>query len=74
VRKLAKSAAIWYPKYEAAACIVNELSFKLEQTNEKIRGIYCDENLLQHMANWSNICTLWMVIADTLSPHAMTSP
>ncbi|KAH8962114.1 hypothetical protein BDL97_05G085800 [Sphagnum fallax] len=48
--ELAKSAAIWYPKYEAAACIVSELSFKLEQTDEKIRGIYCDENLLQHMA------------------------
>ncbi len=48
--ELAKFAAIWYPKYEAVACIVNELSFKLEQTNEKIRGIYCDENLLQHMA------------------------
>ncbi len=51
--ELAKSAAIWYPKYEAAACIVSELSFKLEQTDEKIRGIYCDENLLQHMAQLS---------------------
>jgi hypothetical protein len=51
--ELAKSAAIWYPKYEAAACIVSELSFKLEQTDEKIREIYCDENLLQHMAQLS---------------------
>jgi hypothetical protein len=51
--ELAKSAAIWYPKYEATACIVSELSFKLEQTDEKIRGIYCDENLLQHMAQFS---------------------
>jgi hypothetical protein len=48
--ELAKFAAIWYSTYEAAACIVSELSFKLEQTDEKIRGIYCDENLLQHMA------------------------
>ncbi len=48
--ELAKSAAILYPKYEAAACIVSELFFKLEQTDEKIRGIYCDENLLQHIA------------------------
>jgi len=51
--ELAKSTAIWYPKYEAAACIVSELSFKLEQIDEKIRGIYCDENLLQHMAQFS---------------------
>jgi pyridoxal/pyridoxine/pyridoxamine kinase len=51
--ELAKSAAIWYPKYEATACIVSELSFKLEQIEKKIRGIYCDENLLQHMAQLS---------------------
>jgi pyridoxal/pyridoxine/pyridoxamine kinase len=51
--ELAKSAAIWYPKYEAAACIISEFSFKLEKTDKKIRGIYCDENLLQHMAQLS---------------------
>ncbi len=51
--ELTKFATIWYPKYEAATCIVSELSFKLEQTDEKIRGIYCDENLLQHMAQLS---------------------
>ncbi|CAK9212590.1 unnamed protein product [Sphagnum troendelagicum] len=50
IDEFAKSVAIWYLKYEAAACIVSELSFKLEHTDEKIRGIYCDENLLQHMA------------------------
>jgi hypothetical protein len=33
--ELAKSAAIWYPKYEAAACIVSELSFKLEKQTRK---------------------------------------
>jgi len=51
--EFAKSATIWYPKYEAVACIVSELSFKLEQTDEKIWGIYCDENLLKHMAQLS---------------------
>ncbi|CAK9277717.1 unnamed protein product [Sphagnum jensenii] len=40
-------------RVKAAACIVSELSFKLEQTDKKIRGIYCDENLLQHMAQLS---------------------
>ncbi len=53
IDELTKSATIWYPKYEVVACIVSELSFKLEQTDEKIRGIYYDENLLQHMAQLS---------------------
>jgi hypothetical protein len=48
--ELANTAAIWFPKYEAAACIISELSFKLEQTDEKIQAIYCDENLMQQMA------------------------
>ncbi|CAM6034206.1 unnamed protein product [Sphagnum compactum] len=48
--ELANTAAIWFPKYEAAACIISDLSFKLEQTDEKIRAIYCDENLMQQMA------------------------
>ncbi|CAM6025460.1 unnamed protein product [Sphagnum balticum] len=48
--ELANTAAIWFPKYESAACIISELSFKLEQTDEKIRAIYCDENLMQQMA------------------------
>ncbi|CAK9277147.1 unnamed protein product [Sphagnum jensenii] len=48
--ELANTAAIWFPKYEAAACIISELSFKLEQTDKNIRAIYCDENLMQQMA------------------------
>ncbi|CAK9883306.1 unnamed protein product [Sphagnum jensenii] len=66
--ELAKSAAIWYPKYEAAACIVSELSFKLEQTDKKIRGIYCDENLLQHMAQLSESKGLETVVGSTNWP------
>jgi chromosome segregation ATPase len=47
---LEKTAAIWLPKYEAAAQIVNELSSKVERMDEKIQ-LTCDgESLVQQIA------------------------
>lgn len=46
---LEKTAAIWLPKYEAAARIVNELSSKVERMDEKFHGICCDAELTQQI-------------------------
>lgn len=47
---LEKTAAIWLPKYEAAARIVNELSSKVERMDEQIQLTCNSDSLVQQIA------------------------
>lgn len=47
---LEKTAAIWLPKYEAAAKIVNELSSKVERIDEQFQFTCGGESLMQQIA------------------------